>query len=97
MHFSLLYMTPESGHNSHYDDTISMMFGAGAGLVKLEDDVQTCGYEDVQVMWEMLHKTQSQLIQQHNHKRKQHPSWGVLVWSNHNQQASAQSTNHTKV
>ncbi|XP_073269774.1 uncharacterized protein [Primulina huaijiensis] len=26
----------------------------GVGLLKLHDDIQTCGYEDVQVMWEML-------------------------------------------
>lgn len=35
------------------------MFGAGAGLLKLHDDVQTCEYEDVQVMWEMLQRTES--------------------------------------
>ncbi|XP_020103499.1 uncharacterized protein LOC109720655 [Ananas comosus] len=26
----------------------------GSGILKLHNDVQTCGYEDVQVMWEML-------------------------------------------
>ncbi|CAA7396300.1 unnamed protein product [Spirodela intermedia] len=26
----------------------------GTGMEKLHDDVQSCGYEDVQVMWEML-------------------------------------------
>lgn len=31
----------------------------GDGLLKLHDDIQTCGYEDVQVMWEMLTKSSS--------------------------------------
>ncbi|EPS74000.1 hypothetical protein M569_00759, partial [Genlisea aurea] len=26
----------------------------GAGLLKLHNDIETCGYEDVQIMWEML-------------------------------------------
>ncbi|KAL3529014.1 hypothetical protein ACH5RR_008336 [Cinchona calisaya] len=38
----------------------------GGGLLKLRDDIQTCGYEDVQVMWEMLRRTESELISRHN-------------------------------
>ncbi|KMZ75882.1 hypothetical protein ZOSMA_10G01510 [Zostera marina] len=30
---------------------------SGTGLTKLHDDVQTCEYEDVQVMWDMLSRT----------------------------------------
>ncbi|CAK9134219.1 unnamed protein product [Ilex paraguariensis] len=52
----------------------------GAGLLMLRDDIQTCGYEDVQVMWEMLRRTESQSIQP---KRKQRPFWRIFVWSNH--------------
>ncbi|OIW18714.1 hypothetical protein TanjilG_13466 [Lupinus angustifolius] len=26
----------------------------GCGLVKLQDDVQMCGYKDVEIMWNML-------------------------------------------
>ncbi|KAL3512017.1 hypothetical protein ACH5RR_024734 [Cinchona calisaya] len=37
----------------------------GAGLLKLRDDIQTCGYEDVQVMWEMLRRTESELMSRH--------------------------------
>ncbi|KXG27310.1 uncharacterized protein LOC110436236 [Sorghum bicolor] len=36
--------------------------GGGGGhsvLVKLHDDVQTCAYEDVQVMWEMLQRAET--------------------------------------
>ncbi|CAA0816504.1 Unknown protein [Striga hermonthica] len=34
----------------------------GAGLLKLHDDIQTCGYEDVQIMWEMLSRTESKVV-----------------------------------
>ncbi|GMN55269.1 hypothetical protein TIFTF001_024383 [Ficus carica] len=27
------------------------------GLVKLKDDVEMCGYEDVQIMWDILNKS----------------------------------------
>ncbi|XP_028776885.1 uncharacterized protein LOC114746765 [Neltuma alba] len=67
----------------------------GRGLLKLQDEVQTCGYQDIQVMWEMLHRAESDLLQNHD-KRKQNPSWSVLVWSNQTQ-ASSESTNHTQV
>ncbi|KEH39668.1 hypothetical protein MTR_2g105430 [Medicago truncatula] len=67
----------------------------GAGLVKLQDDVQTCGYEDVQVMWEMLQKTETELVDNH-HKRKQLPFWRLFVCSNSNHtKASSQSSNQT--
>ncbi|MBA0866901.1 hypothetical protein Goshw_025492 [Gossypium schwendimanii] len=53
----------------------------GAGLLKLHDDVQTCGYEDVQVMWEMLRRSESELLAANNNpKRKHRPAfWRVFV------------------
>ncbi|CAL9779934.1 unnamed protein product [Musa acuminata subsp. burmannicoides] len=33
---------------------------AGDGILKLHDDVQTCGYEDVQVMWEMVRRSKTE-------------------------------------
>ncbi|XP_066347295.1 uncharacterized protein [Miscanthus floridulus] len=33
--------------------------GGHRALVKLHDDVQTCAYEDVQVMWEMLQRAET--------------------------------------
>ncbi|KAJ8501325.1 hypothetical protein OPV22_011877 [Ensete ventricosum] len=30
----------------------------GDGISRLHDDVQICGYEDVQVMWEMLRRSE---------------------------------------
>ncbi|KAG4944915.1 hypothetical protein AAZX31_15G001800 [Glycine max] len=60
----------------------------GAGLLKLQDDVQTCGYQDVQVMWEMLQRTEGEVIENHHHKRKQLPFWRIFVWSNHTESAN---------
>ncbi|PPR94989.1 hypothetical protein GOBAR_AA25687 [Gossypium barbadense] len=59
----------------------------GAGLLKLRDDIQTCGYQDVQVMWEMLRRSETE----HHHphpKRKQRPFWRVFVWSSSNNTSS---------
>ncbi|XP_031257857.1 uncharacterized protein LOC116115875 [Pistacia vera] len=64
----------------------------GAGLLKLHDDVQTCEYQDVQVMWEMLRRSETELINQ-NPKRRQRPFWRFFVWSNHSS-ASSFSANH---
>ncbi|KAF9686299.1 hypothetical protein SADUNF_Sadunf03G0144400 [Salix dunnii] len=65
----------------------------GAGLLKLHNDVQTCGYEDVQVMWEILRRSESELMASLP-KRKQRPFWRVFVWSNHSA-ASSFSANHS--
>jgi hypothetical protein len=71
----------------------SSMFCAGAGLLELHNDVQTCGYEDVQVMWEILRRSESELMASLP-KRKQRPFWRVFVWSNHSA-ASSFSANHS--
>uniref|UniRef100_M1CTP0 Uncharacterized protein n=1 Tax=Solanum tuberosum TaxID=4113 RepID=M1CTP0_SOLTU len=42
-----------------------LLFTSGAGLLKLQGDIQSCGYEDVQVMWEMLGGTESELTSRH--------------------------------
>ncbi|RWR91439.1 hypothetical protein CKAN_02059200 [Cinnamomum micranthum f. kanehirae] len=49
------------------------------GILKLHDDVQTCGYEDVQVMWEMLRRYETSELP-HPPKRKR-PFWRIFVWS----------------
>ncbi|KAL3835445.1 hypothetical protein ACJIZ3_010181 [Penstemon smallii] len=47
----------------------------GGGLLKLHEDIQTCGYEDVQIMWEML-RTESEVVARHHTKSKHHRwSW----------------------
>lgn len=56
---------------------------SGGGLLKLHDDIQTCGYEDVQVMWEMLHRTESELTSNNTRKRNKPKSfWKVFIWHN---------------
>lgn len=52
---------------------------AGGGILKLHDDVRTCGYEDVQVMWEMLRRYETSELP-HPPKRKR-PFWRIFVWS----------------
>ncbi|KAG6593352.1 hypothetical protein SDJN02_12195 [Cucurbita argyrosperma subsp. argyrosperma] len=65
----------------------------GGGLLKkLHDDVETCGYEDVKVMWEMLRRSESELLGQP--KRKQRLFWRVSVWSNHAAAPSCYSATH---
>ncbi|PIA40794.1 hypothetical protein AQUCO_02400100v1 [Aquilegia coerulea] len=60
----------------------------GGGLLKLHNDVQTCEYQDVQVMWEMLRRSESEMnMAQTPTKRKQKPFWRVFVWS-HNRTSS---------
>ncbi|URE43371.1 hypothetical protein MUK42_25424 [Musa troglodytarum] len=43
-------------------------------LVKLRNEVQTCGYEDVQVMWEMLQRSAAELAGAPRGS-KQTPAW----------------------
>lgn len=60
----------------------------GGGLLKLHDDVQTCEYDDVHRMWNMmLSRSESEHGSQHT-KRKHRPFWRVFVWSNHNSSSS---------
>ncbi|KAH7857626.1 hypothetical protein Vadar_014723 [Vaccinium darrowii] len=61
----------------------------GGGLLKLHDDIQTCGYEDVQVMWEMLRRSDSDLTSNQTTKRKQRPFWRVFVLSSSNRSDSS--------
>ncbi|KAI3806938.1 hypothetical protein L1987_22856 [Smallanthus sonchifolius] len=54
----------------------------GGGLLKLHDDIETCGYEDVQVMWEMLHRTELELSSNNRRKLKPRSFWKIFVWHN---------------
>ncbi|KAL7114354.1 hypothetical protein ACP275_04G116000 [Erythranthe tilingii] len=53
----------------------------GAGLLKLHDDIQTCGYEDVQIMWEMLRRTETEVVPR---QTKSKHRWFLknLTWTN---------------
>ncbi|XP_041001422.1 uncharacterized protein LOC121247144 [Juglans microcarpa x Juglans regia] len=65
----------------------------GAGLLKLHNDVQSCEYQDVHVMWEMLRKSESGQPRgrQCHPKRKQRPFWRLFLWSNNHNAASSLS------
>ncbi|OIT20259.1 hypothetical protein A4A49_40484 [Nicotiana attenuata] len=65
----------------------------GAGLLKLHGDIQSCGYADVQVMWEMLGGTRSELRSRHI-KQKHHVSFRNFVLSNHSAKSASFSTDH---
>ncbi|CAL1399943.1 unnamed protein product [Linum trigynum] len=59
-------------------------FVTGGGILMLHNDVQTCGYEDVQVMWEMLRRSQLEISSSSSNGNllKQHrPFWRSFVWS----------------
>ncbi|WOK95016.1 hypothetical protein Cni_G03721 [Canna indica] len=46
----------------------------GDGILKLHEDVQMCGYEDVQVLWEMVRQSEMEVSQQQQQQqqRKRH-------------------------
>ncbi|OAY85039.1 uncharacterized protein LOC109724561 [Ananas comosus] len=51
----------------------------GSGILKLHDDVQTCGYQDVQVMWEIL-RSEMELSRNLKQRRRLFPRRST--WSN---------------
>lgn len=55
-------------------------FMAGGGIQKLHDDVQMCGYQDVQVMWEMVRRSEMELSNER--KRRKRLLWRIPTWSN---------------
>ncbi|KAL3819102.1 hypothetical protein ACJIZ3_005007 [Penstemon smallii] len=69
----------------------------GGGLLKLHDDIQTCGYEDVRIMWEMLRKSEPEVL---SPQAKRKHRWFRKNFSCSNQNAaeaaSPFSTNQTQ-
>ncbi|XP_057973420.1 uncharacterized protein LOC131161589 [Malania oleifera] len=51
-----------------------------SGLLKLRQDVRTCEYEDVRVMWEMLKRNETELTHSPA-KRKKRPFWNIFEWA----------------
>ncbi|KAH7671717.1 hypothetical protein IHE45_09G006400 [Dioscorea alata] len=49
----------------------------GGGILKLRNDVQTCGYQDVQVMWEILRRSEMEIP-----KENKRSFWRIPMWSN---------------
>lgn len=73
--------------------------GGGSGLLKLQDDVKMCGYEDVQVMWNLLNTSQIKQIgsaaaDSHQSPKcsKRWPSWITFFWPNQRATASSSSS-----
>ncbi|GAB4852302.1 hypothetical protein Ancab_016494 [Ancistrocladus abbreviatus] len=50
------------------------------GLLLLRREVKACQYEDVHIMWEMLQKTKSKLVQPPA-RRKKRPFWNIIGWA----------------
>ncbi|KAK1576992.1 hypothetical protein Q3G72_018131 [Acer saccharum] len=73
----------------------------GGGLLKLHNDVESCEYQDIKVMWEMLNQSEAQLITTTtttttNNKRRQRPFWRVFVWPNNSSSSSSSSSFSTQ-
>ncbi|KAL6843765.1 hypothetical protein ACP4OV_026336 [Aristida adscensionis] len=56
--------------------------GSGGNILKLHEDVQTCGYKDVQVMFEILRSelevsshSHAPKHQQQQRRRRKRPAW----------------------
>ncbi|WVZ87006.1 hypothetical protein U9M48_033709 [Paspalum notatum var. saurae] len=48
--------------------------GGGGSILKLHEDVQTCGYQDVQVMFEIL-TSELEVSSKHHHQQRKRPAW----------------------
>ncbi|KAK3130986.1 hypothetical protein QOZ80_6BG0500570 [Eleusine coracana subsp. coracana] len=48
------------------------------GILNLHQDVQTCGYQDVQVMWNML--SSEEVTADAPPKRRKRPFWRLPLW-----------------
>ncbi|KAF6136354.1 hypothetical protein GIB67_026693 [Kingdonia uniflora] len=56
-----------------------------SGMLKLRNDIRTCEYEDVHVMWEMLKKTETDMAPSTPtttpRKKRKRPLWKIFVWA----------------
>ncbi|PIN22095.1 hypothetical protein CDL12_05185 [Handroanthus impetiginosus] len=48
------------------------------GHVKLRQEIRTCEYEDVHILWHMLKRNETDLT-----RSKRGPSWGFVQWAKH--------------
>ncbi|KAJ8497315.1 hypothetical protein OPV22_007867 [Ensete ventricosum] len=60
----------------------------GGGILKLYDDVQMCGYQDVQVMWEILTKTEME-TSNGMPKQRRRSLWRLPSWYGRSTASSA--------
>ncbi|KAI3460164.1 hypothetical protein Pfo_016827 [Paulownia fortunei] len=52
------------------------------GIVKLRQDVRTCEYEDVHILWGMLKRNETDLTAGRRRRRKG-PFWEFVQWAKH--------------
>jgi hypothetical protein len=68
-----------------------MGLNADSGILNLHQDVQTCGYQDVQVMWNMLSSEKEvAVVDTAPLKRRKRPYWRLPLWSVRSPHAAAQ-------
>ncbi|KAG6490464.1 hypothetical protein ZIOFF_051762 [Zingiber officinale] len=51
-----------------------------SGILNLHNDVQMCGYQDVQTMWELVKRSEMELS--HKNKKRKRPLWRLSAWLN---------------
>jgi hypothetical protein len=66
-----------------------MALNADSGILNLHQDVQTCGYQDVQVMWNML-SSEKEVAVHTPPKPWKRPFWRLPLWSVRSPHATAQ-------
>ncbi|KAL5215658.1 hypothetical protein ABZP36_007059 [Zizania latifolia] len=71
----------------HNATTLPLKQRSGGSILKLHEDVQTCGYKDVQVMFEIL---RSELEDSSTPKQRKPPAWRPpSAWSSRSSSIAA--------
>lgn len=52
-----------------------------AGLLKLQNDVRACEYEDIRVMWEILNRNESEFGHSPKKTNKGQKYWKLFKWA----------------
>ncbi|KAG6490468.1 hypothetical protein ZIOFF_051766 [Zingiber officinale] len=57
-----------------------LVLSEASGILNLHNDVQMCGYQDVQTMWELVKRSEMELS--HKNKKRKRPLWRLSAWLN---------------
>lgn len=57
-----------------------LVLSEASGILNLHNDVQMCGYEDVQTMWELVKRSEMELS--NKNKKRKRPLWRLSAWLN---------------
>lgn len=74
------FQLPCSWSANHREANAFCGLASGGGIIKLQNDVQMCGYQDVQVMWEMVRISEMELS--NKPKKRKRLLWRLLAWLN---------------